>query len=112
MTIRFARRMETVRTSTIRRDSQGHRATGDHLLRRRPSRARAFSLSTTPARHRARSQRAAQAALQYSPSEGYAPLREVFAAESRERRIACCADDILIMTGSQQPLDLTGKIFL
>ncbi len=52
------------------------------------------------------------ASLQYSPSEGFAPLREVFAAESRKRGIDCCADDILIMTGSQQPLDLTGKIFL
>jgi 2-aminoadipate transaminase len=52
------------------------------------------------------------ASLQYSPSEGFAPLREVFAAESQKRGIACCADDILIMTGSQQPLDLTGKIFL
>jgi 2-aminoadipate transaminase len=52
------------------------------------------------------------AALQYSPSEGLAPLREIFAAESRKRGIDCCAEDILIMTGSQQPLDLAGKIFL
>jgi 2-aminoadipate transaminase len=52
------------------------------------------------------------ASLQYSPSEGFAPLREVFAAESQRRGIDCCADDILIMTGSQQPLDLAGKIFL
>ncbi|MGA2886914.1 MAG: PLP-dependent aminotransferase family protein [Terracidiphilus sp.] len=51
-------------------------------------------------------------ALQYGPSEGFAPLRESFAAESRRRGIACTADDILITTGSQQPLDLTGKIFL
>jgi 2-aminoadipate transaminase len=52
------------------------------------------------------------AALQYGPSEGFAPLRECFAAESRRRGIACTADDILITTGSQQPLDLAGKIFL
>jgi 2-aminoadipate transaminase len=52
------------------------------------------------------------AALQYSPSEGFAPLREIFATESRKRGIDCGADDILIMTGSQQPLDLVGKIFL
>ena len=51
-------------------------------------------------------------ALQYSPSEGFAPLRECFAAESRKRGIACTADDILITTGSQQPLDLVSKIFL
>jgi 2-aminoadipate transaminase len=52
------------------------------------------------------------AALQYGPSEGYAPLRQSFAAESRKRGIDCTADDILIMTGSQQPLDLVSKIFL
>jgi 2-aminoadipate transaminase len=51
-------------------------------------------------------------ALQYGPSEGFAPLRETFAAESRKRGIDCSADDILIMTGSQQPLDLVSKIFL
>jgi 2-aminoadipate transaminase len=51
-------------------------------------------------------------ALQYSPSEGFAPLRESLAAESRRRGIDCSAEDILITTGSQQPLDLTGKVFL
>jgi 2-aminoadipate transaminase len=51
-------------------------------------------------------------ALQYSPTEGFAPLREQCAAISRERGIHCSADDILITTGSQQPLDLAGKIFL
>lgn len=52
------------------------------------------------------------AALQYGPSEGFQPLRECFAVESRRRGIDCTASDILIMTGSQQPLDLAGKIFL
>jgi len=51
-------------------------------------------------------------ALQYGPSEGFAPLRECFAAESRKRGIDCTAEDILITTGSQQPLDLVSKIFL
>ena len=51
-------------------------------------------------------------ALQYGPSEGFAPLRECCADESRKRGIRCTADDILITTGSQQPLDLVSKIFL
>jgi 2-aminoadipate transaminase len=51
-------------------------------------------------------------ALQYGPSEGFAPLRECCAEESRRRGIRCVADDILITTGSQQPLDLVSKIFL
>jgi len=54
----------------------------------------------------------AAGSLQYSPTEGFAPLREVFAAESGRRGIDCSADDVLITTGSQQPLDLAGKIFL
>ncbi len=51
-------------------------------------------------------------ALQYSASEGFAPLREILAAESRRRGIDCSAEDVLITTGSQQPLDLVGKVFL
>lgn len=51
-------------------------------------------------------------ALQYSPTEGFAPLREQLAAISRARGIACTADDILITTGSQPPLDLAGKLFI
>jgi 2-aminoadipate transaminase len=52
------------------------------------------------------------AALQYSTTEGFAPLREQLAAISQARGIACTADDILITTGSQQPLDLAGKLFI
>jgi 2-aminoadipate transaminase len=51
-------------------------------------------------------------ALQYSTTEGFAPLREQFADISRARGIGCTADDILITTGSQQPLDLAGKLFI
>src|ERR1700753_4218457 len=51
-------------------------------------------------------------ALQYSTTEGFPPLREQFAALSRARGIDCTADDILITTGSQQSLDLAGKLFI
>ena len=54
-----------------------------------------------------------QRALQYSTTEGYAPLREFLAGRlGRVMRIQCSADDILITNGSQQALDLMGKIFL
>jgi 2-aminoadipate transaminase len=56
--------------------------------------------------------KSAAGGLQYSPTEGFPPLREALAAESRKRGIACTADDLLITTGSQQPLDLAGKVFL
>ena len=51
-------------------------------------------------------------AFQYGVSEGIAPLREQIAAEMSRRSVACAAADILITTGSQQALDLLGKVFI
>ena len=51
-------------------------------------------------------------ALQYGPSEGYAPLRAWLAERLSRSGIRCAADDVLITNGSQQALDLIGKIFL
>ena len=51
-------------------------------------------------------------ALQYGVTEGIRPLREWIAAEMGRRGVSCATDDILITTGSQQSLDLLGKIFL
>lgn len=51
-------------------------------------------------------------AFQYGVSEGIAPLREQIAAEMSRRSVACATDDILITTGSQQALDLLGKVFI
>jgi len=51
-------------------------------------------------------------ALQYGPSEGYAPLREWIVAETRERGIDASAQNVLVTSGSQQALDLVGKLFL
>lgn len=52
-------------------------------------------------------------ALQYSTTEGYLPLREKIAERMRSRYgIETGAAEILITTGSQQALDLTGKLFL
>jgi len=53
-----------------------------------------------------------QAALQYAASEGYAPLREWVAAELGAAGLACDADQVLITTGSQQGLDLVGKVLI
>lgn len=53
------------------------------------------------------------AALQYSTTEGYGPLREKIALRMRSKYgIRTTADEVLITTGSQQALDLTGKLFL
>ena len=52
------------------------------------------------------------AALQYGPSQGFAPLREKLARRHQAQGIPCAADDILMVSGSQQGLDLAGKVFL
>jgi 2-aminoadipate transaminase len=54
-----------------------------------------------------------QSALQYSTTEGYAPLRKWIADRvNKTRGTAFDEDNILITNGSQQALDLTGKVFL
>ncbi len=52
------------------------------------------------------------AALQYSTTEGYPPLREKIASRMSNLGVKADADDILIISGSQQGLDFSGKIFL
>jgi 2-aminoadipate transaminase len=51
-------------------------------------------------------------ALQYGPSEGFLPLREWIAAEMGGRGVVADARDVLVTNGSQQVLDLVGKLFL
>ncbi|GAG16012.1 unnamed protein product, partial [marine sediment metagenome] len=51
--------------------------------------------------------------LQYSTTEGYLPLREYIAERYFVKRgLQASPDEILITTGSQQGLDLIGKVFL
>lgn len=50
--------------------------------------------------------------LQYGISEGYLPLRELLAKKYTEQGMPVQPDEILITNGSQQGLDLCGKIFL
>ena len=54
----------------------------------------------------------ASAALQYSVSEGYKPLRDWIAGEMGKIGIPCAAENILITSGSQQALDYLGKLML
>ncbi|ABR60789.1 PLP-dependent aminotransferase family protein [Sinorhizobium medicae] len=52
------------------------------------------------------------AALQYSVSEGYRPLREWLAGQMAAIGIPASVDNIFITSGSQQGLDYLGKLFL
>ncbi len=52
-------------------------------------------------------------ALQYTTTDGYLPLREYIAERYRKRLgLSATADEIQIVNGSQQCLDLFAKIFL
>ena len=51
-------------------------------------------------------------ALQYSASEGYTPLREYLAQRMARYGIIAGVDNVLITSGSQQALDLIGKLLI
>ena len=52
------------------------------------------------------------AAFQYSATEGYLPLREWIAARYSKDGVAIRPTQVLITTGSQQALDLLGKVLI
>jgi 2-aminoadipate transaminase len=51
-------------------------------------------------------------ALQYAASEGYGPLRDWVAAQLGSQGMKVDAAQVLITTGSQQGLDLVGKVLI
>jgi 2-aminoadipate transaminase len=51
----------------------------------------------------------AAAALQYAPTEGYAPLRAWVAERMTRRGLPAAAEQVLITAGSQQGIDLVAK---
>lgn len=55
---------------------------------------------------------APQAALQYGPTEGFAPLREWIAERLSRGGATIRPTQVLVTTGSQQGLDLLGKVFI
>jgi len=60
-----------------------------------------FSLETMP-----------QDILQYGPSEGEWALRQRVAEDLNARGLKCTAEQVLILSGSQQGIDLVAKLFI
>ncbi|MCC3649015.1 MAG: PLP-dependent aminotransferase family protein [Bacillota bacterium] len=52
------------------------------------------------------------AALQYSTTEGYIPLREAICQRMKSAGIDSSIENVLITSGSQQAIDLTGRLFI
>jgi 2-aminoadipate transaminase len=50
--------------------------------------------------------------LQYGPTEGFPPLREFLAGLMAARGLALDASQVLVTSGSQQGLDLLGKLLI
>jgi 2-aminoadipate transaminase len=53
-----------------------------------------------------------QVALQYGPTEGYAPLREMIAQNLNRYGVAASPENVLLTSGSQQALDLIAKLLI
>ena len=51
-------------------------------------------------------------ALQYGVTEGYVPLREMIMRHMQRYGIHCDINNVLITSGSQQALDLIGKVMI
>ena len=49
---------------------------------------------------------------QYGMSEGEPQLRELLAAEARALGVPCQASQVLVVSGSQQTLDLAAKLYI
>jgi 2-aminoadipate transaminase len=54
----------------------------------------------------------AHLALQYSPTEGYMPLREMIAERLRRYNICANVNNVLITSGSQQALSFIGMLLI
>jgi 2-aminoadipate transaminase len=51
-------------------------------------------------------------ALQYAATEGYVPLRELLVQQMARYGIRVKASNVMVTSGSQQGLDLIGKLFV
>ncbi|GLB47343.1 aminotransferase [Philodulcilactobacillus myokoensis] len=54
----------------------------------------------------------AKEALQYGQAAGYEKLREQIAKMTRERGVDCTVDNVAVTTGSEQSIDLVGKLLV
>jgi 2-aminoadipate transaminase len=52
------------------------------------------------------------AALQYGPTDGFAPLKHCLVEVMREEGTPCFPEDLIITNGAQQALEMIAKIFI
>ncbi len=110
---RFARRMDGLRASEIREILKVTvRPEVISLAGGLPA-AELFPVEELKAAARRVLDECGPAAMQYSTTEGHLPLRTWIAQRMNARAgTAVAPQDVLVTTGSQQAIDLTGKLFL
>jgi 2-aminoadipate transaminase len=109
---RFAQRMEGMTSSAIRELLK---------LTERPEvisfagglpAPEAFPLAAVAAASQRVLEQNGAAALQYGPTEGYLPLRELLVRHMSRYGIVATPDNVLVTSGAQQALDLVGKLLI
>jgi 2-aminoadipate transaminase len=71
-----------------------------------------FPVERMRAAHDAVLSRQGKVALQYGTSDGYAPLREWIAGSMSTDGVKILPEQVLMVSGSQQALDLLGKVLI
>ncbi|MCX8129066.1 MAG: PLP-dependent aminotransferase family protein [Clostridia bacterium] len=51
-------------------------------------------------------------ALKHTPTEGFSGLRESIAGLMQKKGIGCTAEEVLVLSGSQQGIDLAARVFI
>lgn len=112
MPFEFAARMQQARPSFVREILKVTDRPGMISFAGGLPNPRLFPVAGLAAASRAVMDRDGRAALQYRTTEGYPPLREWIARQYQSQGLDVTADHVLITTGSQQALDLLGKVML
>lgn len=113
MEYRFARRMAEVRASEIRELLKLTQHPGVISFAGGLPAPEFFPLDAMQSVAHDVLERHGQEALQYSTTEGHPPLRQAIAGRlNATSGTALTWQDVIITTGSQQGLDLSGKLFL
>lgn len=113
MTTRFARRMEALKASEIREILKVTQRPEVISFAGGLPAPELFPVKTLAAATQRVFEEEGTKALQYSTTEGHAPLRRKIAERMRRTWDAhVTPDQVLVTSGSQQGLDLTGKLLL
>ncbi len=113
MSIRFAEKMNMVKASFIRESLKFSQKPGVISLAGGFPAPELFPIEEFKKACSLTLDEMGKSCLQYDTTEGYEPLRKYVAeVQMKNRGVVTTADDILITSGSQQGLDLVGKLFL